>query len=83
MNDGKTSQEVTDLIDYRFGGGALSLVVPRPVYTGKLQQNQGDPDKRKRAFRPFFQCAPATSLVFWQAEQGARLSASRRFCIGH
>ncbi|WP_230944654.1 hypothetical protein [Burkholderia cepacia] len=34
---------MTDFIDYCFGGGALSLVASRSVYTGKLHRNQGDP----------------------------------------
>ncbi|MGF6812629.1 phosphatidylserine/phosphatidylglycerophosphate/cardiolipin synthase-like enzyme [Paraburkholderia sp. Clong3] len=39
----KTSQEVADLIDYCFGGGALTLVAARSSYAGKLHRNQGDP----------------------------------------
>jgi hypothetical protein len=41
----KTSQEAADFIDYYFGGGALTLVAARWTYTGKLHENQGDPNK--------------------------------------
>ncbi|ABO59005.1 hypothetical protein LA345_33965 [Burkholderia vietnamiensis] len=46
----KTSQEAADFIDYYFGGGALTLVAARWTYTGKLHENQGDPDKGKIDF---------------------------------
>ncbi|MCA8291814.1 hypothetical protein, partial [Burkholderia vietnamiensis] len=39
----KTSQEVTDCIECCFGGGTLTLVAVRPIYTGKVHENQGDP----------------------------------------